>query len=326
VCAKQGVQLILYIDDFSGCASSLKQATQQFQLVMQTLVEFGVQEATHKASPPSQDILWLGFLFNTVDMTVSIPPQKLSDIMHQLYAWHSKLSAHRQQLQSLLGKLFHVSQCVLPARKFLNRMLATLRKCPQVGRVLLDDDFRKDVRWFIKFMPLTNGIYLLDQTRGPLVVIKADSCLSAGGAVCDILKQAYSFVYPVNLFPTTINICHLECVNVLAAVRLWAPSIKHKHLRVESDSATSVAVLQDGRGRDALLQAAARELWLLAALHQFTIEVVHIPGEQLLESADALSRAHTGEHFKLLADKYCADRDIKYVELSQDLFNLPMDW
>jgi hypothetical protein len=154
VCAKQGVQLILYIDDFAGCASSLKQATQQFQLVRKTLVDFGVQEATHKATLPSKTILWLGLLFNTVDMTVSIPPEKLSDIIHHLYAWHSKLSAHRQQLQSLLGKLFHVSQCVLPARKFLNRMLATLRKCPQVGRVLLDDDFRKDVRWFINLCPL----------------------------------------------------------------------------------------------------------------------------------------------------------------------------
>jgi hypothetical protein len=143
----------------------------------------------------------------------------------------------------------------------------------------------------------SNAIYVLAQTRGPLVVIKADSCLSAGGAVCEILKQAYVFVYPLNLFPTTINICHLECVNVLAAVRLWAPSTKHKHLRVESDSANSVGVLQDGRGRDALLQAAARELWLFAALHQFTIEIVHIPGQQLLQSADALSRAHTGQHF-----------------------------
>jgi hypothetical protein len=56
--------------------------------------------------------------------------------------------------------------------------------------------------------------------------------------------------------------------------------------------------MQMGRGRDPFLQTCAREAWLTAALHDITLEVRHIPGEQLSDTADALSRQHLGGQFR----------------------------
>jgi hypothetical protein len=257
--------------------------------------------------------------------TVSIPSQKIAEITELLQAWIVRLSAHKQQIQSLLGKLFHVAQCVPPARKFLNRMLFTLRKCPQQGRVILDDDFRKDLKWFLKFMPATNGIFMLKQQSPTACVIVADSCISAGGAACPWVKQAYSFVYPKHI-SQGLQICHLECLNVLAAFRLWAPLLKGKSVELRSDSATAVAVLQEGRGRDQFLQAAAREIWLLAAINEIDILAVHVSGESLLSSADALSRQHLSQSFKTLAHKYCHSLHLDMVLAPSTVFSAPLDW
>ena len=46
------------------------------------LDKLGLQEAHDKAPPPpSQDMVWLWFRFDTLAMTVTLPPDKLTEIM-----------------------------------------------------------------------------------------------------------------------------------------------------------------------------------------------------------------------------------------------------
>jgi hypothetical protein len=111
-----------------------------------------------------------------------------------------------------------------------------------------------------------------------------------------------------------------------AAFRLWAPLLKGKSVELRSDSATSVAVLQEGRGRDQFLQGAAREIWLLAAINEIDIKAVHVSGESLLSSADALSRQHLSQSFKTLAHKYCHSLHLDMVLPPSTVFSAPLDW
>ena len=54
-------------------------------------------------------MIWLGFEFNTLDMTITIPPDKLIDVMD--LAQQYKKVANNHELMTLLGKLFHIAQC-----------------------------------------------------------------------------------------------------------------------------------------------------------------------------------------------------------------------
>ncbi len=271
-------------------------------------------------------MVWLGFQLDTNDMTLSILHDKLQEIVSLLTDWKHKLSATRTQLQSILGKLFHVAQCVAPARKFLNRMLNTLRACPQSGGIKLDEDFAKDLHWFRRYMAATNGVYLMQQHREPVVAIQVDSCLTGAGGLCLDRKQCYHQEYPHHIMDRDMSICQLECLNALAALRLWAPALQHQHVNLYSDSATAVAVLSEGRGRDKVLQAAAREFWLIAANHGIDLQVLHIPGEQLTATADALSRCHKSVSCRRLAEACIRDHDLIAVPLPSDLLQMPLDW
>ena len=70
-------------------------------------------------------------------MTVTLPLDKVREIMDLVGMWYKKNTTNVHELRSLLGKLFFVAQCCPPARLFTNRMLETLRTCPVSGSVAL---------------------------------------------------------------------------------------------------------------------------------------------------------------------------------------------
>ena len=70
----------------------------------------GLQEATHKATPPATSMVWLGLLFDSEAMTATLPPVKLREILDLVISWASRCTATQHDLQVLMGKLLYVAQ------------------------------------------------------------------------------------------------------------------------------------------------------------------------------------------------------------------------
>ena len=121
-----GCQVANYLDDFIGVAS-IARASQRYEYCGSLLQELGLQESLSKACPPSTVTTCLGVQINTVDMTLSVTPERLDELVVLLSHWLAKKSATRSELQSLVGKLSFVSKCVRQSRLFLARILAMLR-------------------------------------------------------------------------------------------------------------------------------------------------------------------------------------------------------
>ena len=83
--------------------------------------------------------------FDTTNMTITISKAKVTDIAELVADWHGCTHANLHALSALLGKLFYICQCCIPARFFLNSMLEMLRSCPPTGDMALSSDFRKDI-------------------------------------------------------------------------------------------------------------------------------------------------------------------------------------
>ena len=71
---RQGATVVSYIDDFGGVSTDQPTADTHFTNLRSLLAKLGLREVEHKASPPSQFMVWLGLKFDTVAMTVSLPP------------------------------------------------------------------------------------------------------------------------------------------------------------------------------------------------------------------------------------------------------------
>lgn len=290
VMAGYSFHCLAYLDDFAGCEASHTKANEAFDEFLSVADDLGLQLSKHKCVRPTKVIEWLGYLIDTDNMTVAIPPAKLDEIQTECEAWLGRKKANKAMIQSLVGKLSHLSNCVLPGRKFLSRILATLRDMGERKWTTLNPDFIKDVRWFFLYARSTNGITLYTPSLQQ-VVIECDSSLEGGGGNTNL----YCYTWPYSqkhkdAFPV---IHQMEAVNILVAYRTLAhqSSPQPTSVIILTDNMASSHALTSGRTRDSVLGACARELWLEAAKRGDNIIINHRPGEQI-PLADALSRMH----------------------------------
>ena len=142
-------------------AGSKDESTQHFNSLRASINSLSMQEALHKAIPPSQVMTWLGLEFNTVDMSITISKEKLADIMQLIREWSHKVHTNIHHLHMILGKLFYVAQCCPPAKLFINRMLYTLKACQVNGTVPLSTPFQKDIKWVRAYLVRSNDVYMM---------------------------------------------------------------------------------------------------------------------------------------------------------------------
>ena len=127
---KQGFYSRSYLDDFGGAEKTQGQAQRALHTLQHIMRDLGVVEAAHKICEPAQVMVWLGILFDSRSMEISIPPEKLKEIMAMLATWQGRLRATRQELQSIMGSLQFVASVSPTTRIFTNRMLQCLREAP----------------------------------------------------------------------------------------------------------------------------------------------------------------------------------------------------
>ena len=148
---KYGYDMLAYVDDFIGFHKSEEQAKDCMNKFMDLCAYLGVQLAPEKLVHPTKALEWLGIQVDTIMMTLTIPKSKLNEVLQECTRWRDSTEASKKDLQKLIGKLAFISQCIPPARRFMARLLATLRAAPQAGNMLLDEEYKKDIEWFMRY-------------------------------------------------------------------------------------------------------------------------------------------------------------------------------
>ena len=137
------------------------------------------------SSPPAQQMVWLELMFDTVDMTITMPQEKLAEVDTLVHQWQKLAFTTHCPLHSILKKLFFVAQCCPPpTRFFLNRKLETLRACSAVGIVSLSPGFKKDLNWFSAYLVSHNGVHIIHHDNRTTMSLYVDACATGAGATC----------------------------------------------------------------------------------------------------------------------------------------------
>ena len=284
--SEKGYTSLAYVDDFCGVGATLEEAQKGFEDFGAVCDFLGLQLAPEKAAAPSTRMEWLGFEIDSELMQISVPKSKLDEVVEEAKGWATKTLATKQELQSLVGKLAHISQVIQHARKFMCRVLANLRLAPAWGRVVVSKELRKDIAWFLEFSASFNG-KLLIQPSYPVVKMECDACPQGGGGFCG--KKYYFFDFPEEISEDH-HIARLEAINLVICAKTLLPSNSSNiRLHILTDNIASAQVLMSGRTKDPVLAACAREMAMFTALRGIVLDVQHTPGEEL-ELADALSR------------------------------------
>ena len=89
-----------------------------------------------------------------------------------------------------------------------------------------------------------------------------------------------------------LKIVHLEMLNLLIALRLWAQQWSHSRVRFFCDNSAVVQVVRTGKTRDNMLSLCLRNIWLITASHDIDLHIDHIQGRANIV-ADLLSRLYS---------------------------------
>ena len=160
MCQKMGFQCTNYIDDFGG-AELPAHSCAAFNALNDLLSSLGLQSFPDKDCPPSTNMVFLGIQLDTLDMTMSVTPDCLQELLHRCSAVLLLTHIPRRELQSLLGVMSFVTACVRPARLFMSTLLNTLRVHRESPSCLSSDDNKSDLRWWCHFLPHFNSISLI---------------------------------------------------------------------------------------------------------------------------------------------------------------------
>ena len=257
-------------------------------------------EAEHKVCPPSQSMIWLGIRYDTVAMTMSIPPAKLQEVREVVGSWGSKTRATKREIQSLFGLLQFIASVSPPARHFTNRILADLREAPDRGSESLYLGFRQDLRFFADLWPQYNGVrIMLKQDVLCQEKLELDACLVGCGAYTG--EQFYSELFPPAVLQMDHPIARLELLNIVVALKVWGQDWAGSRVRVFCDNTNAVLAIQSGRSRDDYVHHCVREIFQWCTRYDIEIHATHRPGV-LMGRADALSRASTDTQVRELVE------------------------
>ena len=282
-----------YLDDFGGAERTVAEAEAALAALQQLMAELGVSEAEHKICKPARQMVWLGLLYDSEQMTISIPQRKLQEVMGIIDDWQGKVRATRNQMQQLLGLLQFVASVSPPTRVFTNRMLNELRETPKRGSVTLSLEFKKDLKFFIDLLPEYNGVKVV--AKGEVECqeyLELDASLKGCGAF--VGDSYYGEPFPEWLQQEGHPIAHLELLNVVIALKVWCREWRGARVEIHCDNMNACLAIQSGRSKDKFMQHCVRELFVYAVRFDVELHAKHQPGKELVR-ADALSRMHADE-------------------------------
>ena len=300
VLRSEGITAIMYLDDIIVVSPDHTSAKAHYGRAKELLAELGLPEAVGKAQPPAQAVRWLGVDIDAADMSLSIPQDKLREVVAAVERYHNARSINKRQLQSLVGKLVLVAKCVDPARAFIAKLLDALRAFGDRQYIKVTSDMRADLQWFREFVHEWNGTSIIP-AAAPHKTIQVDACLTGIGATDG--RSAYAACVAPDSDPIS-NITEIEAVNVIIALHTFVTQEDAGgHVMVQCDNMSAVQALTASRAHNPILAKCARVNWMLQAIHDIKVSFSHIPGSDN-PVADALSRAHTTQAYHELAREF----------------------
>ena len=233
-------------------------------------------------------------------MELRLPEDKLVDLISLLTSFRVKRTITKRELLSLIGKLSFASKIIPSGRTFIRRLIdlsTTVHKLSH--HVTLNASAREDINWWLLFLPSWNGTQkILDPqvTLSPDLLLYTDASGQSGFGIY-FKGRWISKTWPSNFSHRSIQ--WKELFPIYLACFIWATEFSNKRLLFHCDNLAVTNIWNSGTSKCPKIMSLVRKLFFIAAKHNFTINIKHIPGTDN-SIADALSRLQM-DRFRQLA-------------------------
>ena len=241
----KGIRLVIYLDDMAIISSSRELSSQEAAIVVQILESLGfIINKEKSVLIPPQKIVFLGYVIDSVAMTVSFPEEKLNKLKEQaLSLW--------EKPQCSIRELAHVIRLIVssfPAIKPVRLYYRDLKVCKLAALSSSDGDYnaivclsqlaRDSLQWFVFSSHLYNGTRITKPSK--VITMTTDASHSGWGVVCDGVSSS-------GLWSSKEQAMHINWLE-LSAVLFGEKYFVHSHdglVKVFFENSTAVAYINN---------------------------------------------------------------------------------
>ena len=149
-------RLVNYLDDFIIIADSADECLRQRNLLIEVMEFLGFVVSREKVTEPSRKTTFLGITINSRAMELTLPAEKIVKLKASLNECLSLKRAPKKLLQQIGGFMSFCSQIVRGGRTFSRRLFDLCARCRQGGSVILNNETRLDLEWWLQFCEIFN--------------------------------------------------------------------------------------------------------------------------------------------------------------------------
>lgn len=286
----KGIPCINYLDDFLILGRSKEECAKNVRYVTTLLTSLGFLINVEKSSlDPSTRCKFLGFIFDSVDMTISLPTEKRERILR----WVSYFLSHERCKILCVAQFIGLLTSACPAVKYgwvytknfeRAKCLALISSQGDYNTFMhITSDLIPDLLWWRKSI----GVALNDLKNDSFYLeICTDASLSGWGAVCN---GEHSYGWWKNSMRNK-HINFLELQAIFLGLMSFASELRHKNILIRTDNTTALAsVNKMGSVQYPHLNVLARNIWHWCETRHLWIFASYISSRQNWQ-ADQASR------------------------------------
>ena len=299
--------VINYLDDFMVFGQDFQECQTAQTILVTLLGQLGFSVSWKKCTSPSQTSRYLGVIFDSVNMRLILPEDKMNKLFSELRFFEDRNRATKKQLQRLCGILSYCSKVIKGARTFSRRVIDLLKALPNGNpRIRLTNEFKADLDWWRKCASMFNGhAYVIRKDIDFSTVFYTDSSLTGYGVVSDndwlggfFNSELIPFFscsscvdyhwYNVKVVDQS-NINYLELIPVYVGLLRLAQTNQNQHLLCYSDNTQVVSMINKGTSVNPLAMELLREIFWITVQCNIHLTARHVPGVSNV-TADYISR------------------------------------
>ena len=291
---QQGHTVVCYLDDTLIIGDSVEQTARAVKAVTQGLEKLGFLIHPEKSVlEPRKEILFLGFLLNTENMTLRLPEAKTQEIIDLCSGMlHVPITTIRQTAK-IIGKLVAAFPAVQYGPLFYRALERDKIVALKVHRghfdrkMSLSNEAKQELQWWIAHIA---DSFSAIRHPSPTIEIRTDASGQGWGAT-DLNTSTGGRWNEYELeFAKSSKINYLETLAAGFGLKSLCSEIYDQHILIRIDNTTAVSYINNmGGTKSPDCNRAAKEVWMWCVEHRVWITAAHLPGK-LNTEADHLSR------------------------------------
>ena len=290
-----GHTVLGYIDDTIIIEDTVEAAHRSIAATTQLLSELGfIIHPVKSILDPTHELKYLGFVINSSNMSISLPEDKVLDIIYHCTELESQAMPTIRQVARVIGKLVSIFPAVQVGPMYYRSLerdkIQALRdnKGHYDRKMILSSNSKRDLRWWI--LNLTSFAHAPISQSRPHMEICTDASGMGWGATDSVTHIGGRWNEEEMGLANDNNINYLELLAVFHALKSFCSKLNNVHVLVRIDNTTAVSYIKNMGGiKSRSCDHLAKHIWQWCMKRQIWLSAAHLPGRENV-IADTKSR------------------------------------